>query len=76
MLRAAEGTFGGTGQFVVRYLSGEDADVPVKLDGVMKSRLADAGAAIAGISGGRYPATPGDDCPRCPHYFICSAVPD
>jgi DNA helicase-2/ATP-dependent DNA helicase PcrA len=76
MLKAAEETLGGTGAFYIRYLSGDDEDVPIKLDGVMKNRLTDASAALAGIAQGRYPATPNDDCPRCPHYFICSAVPE
>ena len=50
--------------------------VPVKLDGVMKDRLERASAALSGLAQWAYPAKPSDRCPRCPHYFICSAVPE
>lgn len=75
MLEAAEQTLGGKGAFRIRYLSTDD-ERPVKLDGVMADRMARTSAALAGLAQGIYPAKPSDDCPRCPHYFICSAVPD
>lgn len=75
MMEAARQTLGGDGRFEIRYLA-VDKEVPVKLDGVMADRLEKAGAAVAGLAAGEYPATTSDDCPRCPHYFICSAVPD
>jgi DNA helicase-2/ATP-dependent DNA helicase PcrA len=75
MLEAAEQTLGGKGTFRIRYLSTDD-EKPVKLDGVMNDRKERASAALAGLAQGAYPAEPSDDCPRCPHYFICSAVPD
>ena len=40
------------------------------------TRLARYDKAISGIRGGVFPAKPDDwTCPRCPQYFICSAVP-
>ncbi|UPT91704.1 ATP-dependent helicase [Bradyrhizobium barranii subsp. apii] len=75
MLEASEQTLGGKGSFRIRYLSTDD-EMPVKLDGVMPDRLERASAAMLGLGQGAYPAKPSDDCPRCPHYFICSAVPD
>jgi DNA helicase II / ATP-dependent DNA helicase PcrA len=75
MLEAAEQTLGGKGTFRIRYLSTND-ERSVKLDGVMADRMERASAAFAGLAQGVYPAKPSDDCPRCPHYFICSAVPD
>ncbi|QOZ07502.1 ATP-dependent helicase [Bradyrhizobium sp. CCBAU 51765] len=75
MLEAAEQTLGGKGNFRIRYLSTDD-EMPVKLDGVMQDRLERASAALSGLGQGAFPAKPSDDCPRCPHYFICRAVPD
>jgi hypothetical protein len=75
MLRAAEATMKGTGNFRIRYLSTDD-DVAVKLDGVMANRMADVSVALAGMAQGNYPPNPGEECPRCPFYFICKAVPD
>jgi DNA helicase II / ATP-dependent DNA helicase PcrA len=75
MLGAVEQTLGAKGVFRIRYLSTDD-ERPVKLDGVMADRMARTSAALAGLAQGAYPAKPSDDCPRCPHYFICSAVPD
>jgi len=75
MMEAARQTLGGDGHFKIRYLA-VDKEVPVKLDGVMADRLEKAGAAVAGLAAGEYPAKPSDECPRCPHYFICSVVPD
>ena len=40
------------------------------------TRVARYDNAISGIRGGVFPAKPDDwTCPRCPQYFICSAVP-
>jgi len=75
MLGAAEQTLEATGVFRIRYLSTDD-ERPVKLDGVMADRMARTSTALAGLAQGVYPAKPSDDCPRCPHYFICRAVPD
>ena len=75
MLGAAESTLEAKGSFRIRYLS-TDEDVAVRLDGVMEDRIADAAAALAGMKDGRFPPNPSDECPRCPYYFICQAVPD
>ena len=45
-------------------------------DVVIRKRLQKYDDAIAGIRAGQFAAKPNDrTCPRCPQYFICSAVP-
>jgi DNA helicase II / ATP-dependent DNA helicase PcrA len=75
MAEAGKQVFGAGGKFEIRYLSSDDV-VPVSFDRVMADRLTETKAAVAGLAAGDYPAIPSDDCPRCPHYFICRAVPD
>lgn len=64
----------GTARFEAHYLTTGEA-TPVSLDGVMASRLSEAKAALAGIKAGEFPRKVGENCPRCPHYFICPSVP-
>jgi superfamily I DNA/RNA helicase/Zn-dependent peptidase ImmA (M78 family) len=75
MAEAGRQAFGAGGRFEIRYLSSDDA-VPISFTRVMSDRLDETRAAIAGLAAGSYPAIPSDNCPRCPHYFICQAVPD
>jgi superfamily I DNA/RNA helicase len=76
ILHAVRETMGKNASFEVHYLT-TNQPVPITLDGVMKNRLADADRALEQIAKGFYPAQPkdGEDCPRCPHYFICAGVP-
>jgi ATP-dependent DNA helicase UvrD/PcrA len=76
MLQAVRDAMGASATFEVQYLTTNEP-VPITLDGVMKSRLADVENALDQISKGHYPAQPkdGENCPRCPHYFICASVP-
>lgn len=77
MLNAVQQDLGGSPVFEVQYLT-TNAPVSIKLDGVMDDRMSDIRIALDQISKGIYPAKPkrSDDCPRCPHYFICDCVPD
>ena len=43
---------------------------------VMADRLEETKVVIAGVAAGEYPPIPSDECPRCPHYFICQAIPE
>ena len=54
-----------------------DEAVPVSMtQRKVDHRMAKYDTAIDGIRGGVFPAKPDDwTCPRCPQYFICSAVP-
>jgi superfamily I DNA/RNA helicase len=76
MLHAVREKMGRSASFEVQYLTTSEP-APITLDGVMKNRLADAEKALDQIAKGLYPAQPkdGEDCPRCPHYFICPSVP-
>jgi DNA helicase-2/ATP-dependent DNA helicase PcrA len=76
MFEAGRQALGQGGRFEIQYLTTNEA-VPVSLDGVMDSRLGDTRAALGDLVAGRFPATPKncEDCPRCPYYFICPAVP-
>ena len=77
MLQAVRDTMGASAIFEVQYLTTNEP-VPITLDGVMKARIADAENALDQIAKGHYPAQPkdnGENCPRCPHYFICASVP-
>jgi DNA helicase II / ATP-dependent DNA helicase PcrA len=51
---------------------------PVEItDRVIGNRMADASKMLAGIAAGAFPAkTDAIGCARCPHFFICAAVPD
>jgi DNA helicase-2/ATP-dependent DNA helicase PcrA len=77
MLHAVREEMGHSASFEVQYLTTNEP-VAITLDGVMKRRLADAEKALDQIAKGIYPAQPkdGEDCPRCPHYFICPSVPN
>ena len=74
MLAAGRQEFPGAGRFEIQYLT-TNGTVPISLDGVMDGRLADVRGALRAAAAGRFPAAPGESCPRCPHYFICPAVP-
>ena len=53
----------------------ESKPIPMK-DTAIRNRLKKYDDALAGIRGGQFAARPNDrTCPRCPQYFICSAVP-
>ena len=76
MLQAARMQSGQGARFEVQYLTTNEP-VMVKLDGVMAARLKDVHEALDDLAKGRYPAEPrnSEDCPRCPHYFICPSMP-
>ena len=76
MLRAVRLERGQAARFEVQYLTADES-VPVSLDGVMTARLGDVQTALEDLAEGRFPAEPknAEDCPRCPHYFICPSVP-
>lgn len=76
MAEACRQKHGEGGRFEIQYLTTNEA-VDVPLDGVMADRLDATRGALAGLAAGAFPATPSDReaCPRCPQYFICSAVP-
>jgi DNA helicase II / ATP-dependent DNA helicase PcrA len=76
MLHAVRDGVGRNASFEVQYLTTNEP-VPVTLDRVMKARLADVEKAFDQLAKGVYPAEPknAEDCPRCPHYFICASVP-
>ena len=74
MLAAGRQSLPGAGRFEIQYLTTNDT-VPISLDGVIDGRLDDTRQALRDAAAGRYPPTPDDGCPRCPHYFICPAVP-
>ena len=64
-------------QLETHFLTGDES-VPVELKPKMISdRLQKYDDAIASIASGHFPADPKDDreCPRCPQYFICAALP-
>lgn len=73
---AARDAFGPNTGFEVRYLAREETVTP-RFDTVMPRRLQDVSEAIDGMRQGAFPAEPerSEDCPRCPHYFICPCVP-
>ena len=72
MAEAGRQAFGTGGKFEIRYLSSDDA-VPISFARVMADRLEETKVVIAGVAAGEYPPIPSDECPRCPHYFICQA---
>ena len=53
----------------------ESKPIPMK-ETAIRNRLEKYDNAMSGIRSGRFGANPNDwTCPRCPQYFICSAVP-
>ena len=66
----------GQARVDVLFLTTDEA-VPAPMSStVIRNRLKKYDSAILGIRAGRYLAKPDDrTCPRCPQYFICSAVP-
>jgi superfamily I DNA/RNA helicase len=77
MAEGARQTHGGFGRFELLYLT-TNQSIEVPLENVMADRIEKARAALAGLSAGHFPAAPQnrEDCPRCPHYFICPSVPE
>jgi DNA helicase-2/ATP-dependent DNA helicase PcrA len=76
MAEAGRQAHGGGGRFELQYLTTSEA-VGVSLGGVMADRLDKTRGALADLAAGQFPAAPEnrEDCPRCPHYFICPSVP-
>ena len=76
MLQAGRGEIDRVSHFEIRYLTTNET-VSIPLDGVMDSRLGDIRTALCDLIVGRFPANPKnrEDCPRCPHYFICPEIP-
>jgi hypothetical protein len=77
MLQAGRETLGSSATFEVHYLTTNET-VSIPMDRVMAKRTETIRGALASMAAGRFPAEPEnkDDCPRCPHYFICAAAPD
>ena len=58
------------------FLTTDEARPVQMTETVIRNRLKKYDDAIAGIRAGRFAAKPDDrTCPRCPQYFICSAIP-
>lgn len=76
MLEAGRRSLGAGVSFELQYLTSNQT-VAVSLDGVMDDRLGDVRGALQDIAAGDFPANPknDEDCPRCPHYFICPKLP-
>jgi len=77
MAEAGRQALGPDGRFEVHYLAA-DKTVAVSLTQVMNGRLEDVQAALQDLQVGRFAADPKqpEDCPRCPHYFICPVIPE
>jgi hypothetical protein len=66
----------GAARVEVLYLTTDEAVEVSMSDRVIGNRLQKYDDAIAGIRAGNFPPKPNDrNCPRCPQYFICPAVP-
>ncbi len=74
ILQAGRETFGQTDRFEIHYLAADET-ITIPLDRVMDSRLNDVAATLQDLAAGHFPPKPSDDCPRCPHYFICPDMP-
>ncbi|MBS1796677.1 MAG: UvrD-helicase domain-containing protein [Acidobacteria bacterium] len=73
LVEAAKQHFAGAPAVLQKIFLSDDTaqDVPVT-EKVVKNRLAKYEQAIDGINRQRFPAAPSDNnCPHCPHYFIC-----
>ena len=70
-------TLGNNSKLQIHYLTMAQTVDPSFTSKVMGNRLATCDAALKDLEAGRYPAKPVDkeECPRCPHYFICPSVP-
>jgi DNA helicase II / ATP-dependent DNA helicase PcrA len=76
MAEAGRRTHGASASFELLYLT-TNKGVDPALAGVMADRLDKTREALAGLATGRFPRTQNrEDCPRCPHYFICHVIPD
>ncbi|MCW5962308.1 MAG: UvrD-helicase domain-containing protein [Pyrinomonadaceae bacterium] len=63
---------GKTAKIVRNYL-GDETEHEIKItDRVASNRLKKYESAIDAIKSGNFEPKPSADCPRCPHYFICS----
>lgn len=73
---AAKQNFGNSSHTEVHYLTTNEPIAVSLSETVMTSRLNDYRDAFEKLSGGNYPPEPEnrEDCPKCPHYFICPAL--
>lgn len=68
--------FGSKARLEALHLTGDVAEPIEMTDKIFESRSALANSILEQISRGFYPASPDAvSCPRCPHFFICAAVP-
>jgi Superfamily I DNA and RNA helicases len=75
MFQAAKEYFSEASPLIeIIYLSDDVAQRQTVTERVVKKRLAKYEQAIDGINRKDFPAKPNDDnCPHCPHFFICPA---
>ena len=77
MLEAGRQHFGPASRFEIHYLT-SDETVSVSLESAREKNLLQVRGALNDLDQGMFPAKPNDprDCPRCPHYHICPALPE
>jgi superfamily I DNA/RNA helicase len=63
----------GTTEFV--FLSGRSRDVIAISKRSLENRLKKIEKAALEITDGRFHASPGVHCPRCPYFFVCGPLP-
>lgn len=76
-LMAGRHVYGPRARLQVHFLSSEDVvDVEIK-DKALENRVAKVREIAQNIAMGNFPVTTNvDQCPRCPFFFLCPAVPE
>ena len=76
-LMAGRHVYGPKARLQVHFLSSEDVvDLEIK-DKALENRLAKVCEIAQNIATGKFPVTTNvDQCPRCPFFFLCPAVPE
>lgn len=74
---AGQACFGANYQVEALHLTDETVEVVTITDRKLGNRRTRSGELVAGISAGDFPTNLDSiTCPRCPHFFVCAAVPD
>jgi DNA helicase-2/ATP-dependent DNA helicase PcrA len=73
---AGQAEFGRSCRFEAVHLTDELVDPVAITQKKLEARRASANEIVAGIRTGQFPPRPDAvTCPRCPHFFICDAIP-
>lgn len=75
-IHAARQAYGPTARVEAVHLTDDIVEIVPMKDDIVRKRVADADQVLGKIRSGQFPTDPDPTrCARCPHFFVCAAVP-